>query len=118
MKLEIGKTYKNNCGEDVLIVSDKFNGKYPIIGIRKTKYSGDKVSYLTRNGVTSSLKHDITTLEVNTVIMVKDKSDETYIPRHFSHFTNRGKVYCFENGKSIFTAKPHEVRCWDQWSLK
>jgi hypothetical protein len=55
-------------------------------------------------------KKPLPKLEIDTPVIVSGS-----IKRHFSHFSEDGKIYCFDNGRTSWTTD--RVTLWDNWEL-
>jgi len=58
-------------------------------------------------------KINLEDLEVDDVVLVKDRWDADWVYRHFSHVKN-GTAYCFTNGKSSYTVenRDRDIQSW------
>lgn len=53
-------------------------------------------------------------LAVDTPILVRDRENDSWFRKHFSHFEN-GRVVCFSRGKTSFTTS--QTIYWKYWKL-
>jgi len=55
-------------------------------------------------------------LEVDTKVLVWDDFMGQSVKRYFSHFNKDGKVVCFHEGKTSWSAD-NQTTTWDNWEL-
>ena len=56
-------------------------------------------------------------LKIDTPILVKDEEDTEWSKRYFAGWSEKGKIMCWANGKTSWTADTDYPIIWDEWKL-
>jgi len=64
--------------------------------------------------MTMTLKN---TLPLDTPVLVWDKKGEEKLKRYFKRFTKKGKIVCFSDGRTSWTAIDNTGLKWKHWKL-
>lgn len=122
--IDMNKCYKTRNGLKVNIICTNLKSDFPVVAIITDNSNLEIVKQYTETGkyYDESIDHNFDLIEYNPVedlkvddrILVKgDCSSGGWIPRHFSHIGDNGKVHAFLDGRTSFTTKNTTI--WNQW---
>lgn len=126
MKISMDKQYRTRDGREVRVLCvDRNHQDYPVVALIG---DDDDVESFTAEG--SYRAHSVSDfgfdlieynpaqdLNLDQPIWVRNWSTAGWVPRHFASVNNRGKVMCWDDGCTSFTAtEKYKKSAWDYWA--
>lgn len=122
--IDMNKCYKTKSGYNIRIIKTDLKNDYPVVGVFTSNEGCESILQWTKTGkyYDESIAHNFDLVEYNPAedlkvddrILVKGNcSGGAWVPRHFSHIGDNGKVHAFLDGRTSFTTKKTTI--WDQW---
>lgn len=122
--IEMNKCYKTKSGYSIRIITTDLKNTYPVVGVFTDSEGSESIWQWTKTGkyYREDTDHSLDLVEYNPAedlkvddrILVKGNcSGGAWVPRHFSHIGDNGKVHAFLDGRTSFTTKNTTI--WNQW---
>lgn len=122
MKISMDKQYRTRDGREVRVLCVDRNNQHPVVAL----INNVGISSYTETGeyyAGGTSVHDLVEynpaqdLKLDQPIWVRNWSTAGWVPRHFASVDNRGKVMCWVDGRTSFTAtEKYSKSSWDYWT--